>query len=46
MIGIYIIAIAKRQKKGGTMVYKTIAINKNSNSVLPLALAIGVSFIY
>jgi hypothetical protein len=35
MIGIYIIVIVKREKKGGIMVYKTIAVNKNLNSVLP-----------
>jgi hypothetical protein len=36
---------AKRQKKGGIVVRKTVAVDKNSNGVLPSALAIGVGLI-
>jgi hypothetical protein len=35
VIGIYIIVIVKREKKGGIIVCKTVAVNKNLNSVLP-----------
>ena len=35
-----------RQKKGGTMLHKTVTIDKNSNSVLSLASAVGVGLIH
>jgi hypothetical protein len=34
VIRIYIIITVKREEKGKIMVYKTIAINKNVNSIL------------
>ena len=38
--------MVKREKKGRIIVYKTIAINKNLNSILSSALTIGVGLIY
>jgi len=46
MIGICVMVMVKRQKEDGTMVCKTVAINKNLNSLLPLALAIEIGFVY
>ena len=36
----------KRQKKGGIMVRKTVAVDENLNGIPPSALAIGVGLIY
>ena len=46
VIGISIIVTVKRQKKGRIIVYKTVAVNKSLNSVLPLALTVEVGLIY